>query len=63
GTLGSPIIPVQRASASSCPSHEPAVARWIQAEPVFTKEEFDKKRDSAFDRALNILRNYGRTTS
>ncbi|OKH93578.1 S41 family peptidase [Streptomyces uncialis] len=32
-------------------------------EPVFTKEEFDKKRDSAFDRALNVLRNYGGTTS
>lgn len=32
-------------------------------EPVFTKEEFDKKRDSAFDRALNILRNHGGTTS
>ncbi|MFI1508813.1 S41 family peptidase [Streptomyces sp. NPDC020597] len=28
-------------------------------EPVFTKEEFDKKRDSAFDRALNVLRHYG----
>ncbi|MGW6062017.1 S41 family peptidase [Streptomyces sp. NPDC055189] len=25
-------------------------------EPVFTKEEFDKKRDSAFDRALKALR-------
>jgi len=33
------------------------------AEPVFTKEEFDKKRDSAFDRAVNVLRNYGGTTS
>ncbi|MER0450061.1 S41 family peptidase [Streptomyces sp. Edi4] len=32
-------------------------------EPVFTKEEFDKKRDSAFDRALNVLRNYGGITS
>ncbi|MGW2770790.1 S41 family peptidase [Streptomyces sp. NPDC001275] len=32
-------------------------------EPVFTKEEFDKKRDSAFDRAVNVLRNYGGTTS
>ncbi|WP_432056648.1 S41 family peptidase [Streptomyces sp. bgisy022] len=28
-------------------------------EPVFTKEEFDKKRDSAFDRAVNVLRNCG----
>ncbi|WP_328964779.1 S41 family peptidase [Streptomyces virginiae] len=28
------------------------------AEPVFTKDEFDRKRDSAFDRALNILRDY-----
>ncbi|MEU5279403.1 S41 family peptidase [Streptomyces asoensis] len=27
--------------------------------PVFTKEEFGKKRDSAFDTALNILRTYG----
>ncbi|MGW6851017.1 S41 family peptidase [Streptomyces virginiae] len=25
-------------------------------EPVFTKEEFDKKKDSAFDRARNVLR-------
>lgn len=32
-------------------------------EPVFTKEEFDRKRDSAFDRAVKVLRNYGRTTS
>ncbi|MFK0044344.1 S41 family peptidase [Streptomyces sp. NPDC090741] len=32
-------------------------------EPVFAKEEFDKKKDSAFDRALNVLRNYGGTTS
>ncbi|MEU0008339.1 S41 family peptidase [Streptomyces sp. NPDC006314] len=32
-------------------------------EPVFTEEEFDKKRDSAFDRALNVLRNHGGTTS
>ncbi|MEU6679834.1 S41 family peptidase [Streptomyces sp. NPDC046925] len=24
-------------------------------EPVFTKEEFDKRKDSAFDRALNVL--------
>jgi len=32
-------------------------------EPVFTKEEFDKKRDSAFHRAVNVLRNYGGTTS
>lgn len=31
-------------------------------EPVFTKEEFDKKRDSAFDRALNVLRTYGGST-
>ncbi|MFE9459152.1 S41 family peptidase [Streptomyces californicus] len=30
--------------------------------PVFTKEEFDKKRDSAFDTALNILRDYGGAT-
>ncbi|MCX5199349.1 S41 family peptidase [Streptomyces sp. NBC_00249] len=26
-------------------------------EPVFTKEEFDKRKDSAFDRAVNVLRN------
>ncbi|GHC68891.1 hypothetical protein GCM10010309_35470 [Streptomyces violaceochromogenes] len=26
-------------------------------EPVFTKEEFAKKRDSAFDRAVSVLRN------
>ncbi|MFD9903415.1 S41 family peptidase [Streptomyces sp. NPDC059063] len=26
------------------------------SEPVFTKEEFAKKRDSAFDRAMNVLR-------
>ncbi|GAP51746.1 S41 family peptidase [Streptomyces azureus] len=32
-------------------------------EPVFTKEQFDKKRDSAFDRAVNVLRNYGGSTS
>ncbi|MFF9651238.1 S41 family peptidase [Streptomyces sp. NPDC014622] len=32
-------------------------------EPVFTKEEFARKRDSAFDRALSILRNYGSATS
>ncbi|MGD6742020.1 S41 family peptidase [Streptomyces sp. BH106] len=32
-------------------------------EPVFTKEEFAKKRDSAFDRALNILRNGGGATT
>ncbi|RZF07937.1 S41 family peptidase [Streptomyces albidoflavus] len=32
-------------------------------EPVFTEDEFDKKRDSAFDRALNVLREYGGTTS
>ncbi|MEU5356086.1 S41 family peptidase [Streptomyces albidoflavus] len=31
-------------------------------EPVFTEDEFDKKRDSAFDRALNVLREYGGTT-
>lgn len=28
-------------------------------EPVFTEEEFDKKRDSAFDRAVSVLRNRG----
>ncbi|MFC9505079.1 S41 family peptidase [Streptomyces sp. NPDC057002] len=28
-------------------------------EPVFTKEEFAKKRDSAFDRAVNVLRKRG----
>ncbi|GGS87584.1 hypothetical protein GCM10010270_69540 [Streptomyces violaceus] len=28
-------------------------------EPVFTKEEFAKKRDSAFDRAVSVLRNKG----
>ncbi|GGV77340.1 S41 family peptidase [Streptomyces massasporeus] len=28
-------------------------------EPVFTKEEFGKKRDSAFDRAVGVLRNGG----
>ncbi|MYS89483.1 MULTISPECIES: S41 family peptidase [Streptomyces] len=28
-------------------------------EPVFTKEEFAKKRDSAFDRAVSVLRNDG----
>ncbi|MEW1667355.1 S41 family peptidase [Streptomyces albidoflavus] len=33
------------------------------AEPVFTEDEFDRKRDSAFDRALNVLREYGGTTS
>ncbi|AWT47369.1 MULTISPECIES: S41 family peptidase [Streptomyces] len=32
-------------------------------EPVFTKEEFDKQRDSAFDRALGVLRNSDGTTS
>lgn len=32
-------------------------------EPVFTEEEFGKKKDSAFERALNVLRNYGGTTS
>ncbi|MFF3619251.1 S41 family peptidase [Streptomyces sp. NPDC002467] len=31
-------------------------------EPVFTKEEFDKRRDSAFDTALNVLRNHGGAT-
>ncbi|RZD67709.1 protease [Streptomyces albidoflavus] len=33
------------------------------AEPVFTEDEFDKKRDSAFSRALNVLRDHGGTTS
>ncbi|MEV7642763.1 S41 family peptidase [Streptomyces rubiginosohelvolus] len=28
-------------------------------EPVFTKEEFDRKKDSAFDRAVSVLRNHG----
>ncbi|MEU2800951.1 S41 family peptidase [Streptomyces sp. NPDC007117] len=28
-------------------------------EPVFTKDEFDGKKDSAFDRAVNVLRNHG----
>ena len=28
-------------------------------EPVFTKEEFTEKRDSAFDRAVRVLRNDG----
>ncbi len=28
-------------------------------EPVFTKEEFDRKKDSAFDRAVCVLRNHG----
>ncbi|WP_406389005.1 S41 family peptidase [Streptomyces sp. NBC_00211] len=32
-------------------------------EPVFTKDEFDKKRDSAFDRAVNVLRKTGVTAS
>ena len=32
-------------------------------EPVFTKEEFGKKRDSAFDRAVNVLRNHGGITN
>ncbi|WP_055524632.1 S41 family peptidase [Streptomyces graminilatus] len=32
-------------------------------EPVFTEEEFDKNRDSAFDRALNVLRKHGGTTN
>ncbi|MFJ7419667.1 S41 family peptidase [Streptomyces uncialis] len=32
-------------------------------EPVFTKEEFDRNRDSAFDRAVNVLRKHGGTTS
>lgn len=31
-------------------------------EPVFTKEEFDEKRDSAFDRAVNVLRHHGGAT-
>ncbi|MFG3283235.1 S41 family peptidase [Streptomyces sp. NPDC048111] len=30
-------------------------------EPVFTKDEFDKKRDSAFSRAVHVLRNHGGT--
>ncbi|NEA46745.1 S41 family peptidase [Streptomyces sp. SID10815] len=30
--------------------------------PVFTKEEFAKKRDSAFDRARNVLRYHGGAT-
>ncbi|MEU6633659.1 S41 family peptidase [Streptomyces parvus] len=28
-------------------------------EPVFTKEEFDRKKDSAFDRAVSVLHNHG----
>ncbi|MFE7141305.1 S41 family peptidase [Streptomyces sp. NPDC057644] len=28
-------------------------------EPVFTEEEFDKGRDSAFDRAVSVLRSHG----
>lgn len=32
-------------------------------EPVFTNEEFDKKRDSAFDRAVRVLRDHGGITS
>ncbi|NUV69611.1 S41 family peptidase [Streptomyces sp. CAI-121] len=28
-------------------------------EPVFTREEFDRRKDSAFDRAVNVLRNHG----
>ena len=32
-------------------------------EPVFTKEEFSRKRDSAFDRALHVLRNHGGSAS
>ncbi|MFB7368410.1 S41 family peptidase [Streptomyces sp. NPDC056222] len=32
-------------------------------EPVFTEEEFGKKRDSAFDTAVNVLRNQGRSTN
>jgi hypothetical protein len=28
-------------------------------EPVFTKEEFGKKRDSAFNRVVSVLRNDG----
>lgn len=31
-------------------------------EPVFTKEEFEEKRDSAFDRAVNVLRHHGGAT-
>lgn len=31
-------------------------------EPVFTKEEFEKRRDSAFDRAVKVLRRHGGTT-
>lgn len=31
-------------------------------EPVFTEEEFDEKRDSAFDRAVNVLRHRGGAT-
>ncbi|SCG10348.1 Peptidase family S41 [Streptomyces sp. Ncost-T6T-2b] len=27
-------------------------------EPVFTREEFDRRKDSAFDRAVNVLRNH-----
>lgn len=32
-------------------------------EPVVPKEEFCKKRDSAFDTAVYVLRNYGAPTS
>ncbi|GGW14503.1 hypothetical protein GCM10010264_59090 [Streptomyces globisporus] len=28
-------------------------------EPVYTKEEFDRGKDSAFDRAVNVLRTHG----
>ncbi len=28
-------------------------------EPVFTKEEFDRGKDSAFDRAVNVLWTHG----
>ncbi|MFJ1862330.1 S41 family peptidase [Streptomyces anulatus] len=31
-------------------------------EPVFTEEEFDERRDSAFDRAVNVLRHHGGAT-
>ncbi|MET9610725.1 S41 family peptidase [Streptomyces sp. NPDC006512] len=30
-------------------------------EPVFTKEEFDQRKDSAFDRAVHVLRNHSGT--
>ncbi|MFH9726356.1 S41 family peptidase [Streptomyces sp. NPDC017254] len=32
-------------------------------EPVFTEDEFAKKRDSAFDRALHVLRDHGGPTT